>query len=40
MLRVGRCSDVTKRTPHGWREHFLPEVDERRKELLAAAMVD
>ena len=38
MLRIGTCSDVTKLTPHGWREHFLAEVDTRRRELLANVM--
>ena len=37
MLRISTCSDVTKLTPHGWREHFAKEVDERRSALLAAA---
>jgi len=34
LLRIGACSDVTKLTPHGWKKHFLPEVEERRHEAL------
>lgn len=35
MLRIGRESDVAKLTPHGWREHFQPEVEEVRRAALA-----
>jgi len=34
LLRIGRESDVSKLTPHGWKEHFAPEVE---KELVRAA---
>lgn len=34
MLRVGSCDDVRRLTPHGWREHFLAEVDEKRRSLI------
>lgn len=34
LLRIGTCSDVAKLTPHGWMEHFLPEVEKRRHEAL------
>ena len=34
LLRISTCSDVTKLTPHGWREHFLPEVEKRRHDAL------
>jgi len=34
LLRIGRESDVSKLTPHGWKKHFAPEVE---KELVRAA---
>lgn len=34
LLRIGTCSDVTRLTPHGWKEHFLPEVEKRRHDAL------
>ena len=34
LLRISTCSDVTKLTPHAWKEHFLPEVEERRDAAL------
>jgi transposase len=34
LLRIATCSDVTKLTPHGWKEHFLPEVERRRHDAL------
>jgi len=30
LTRISECSDVTKLTPHGWKEHFAEEVAERR----------
>ncbi len=35
MLRIGRCSDVMRLAPHGWKQHFSEEVDARRTQLLA-----
>jgi transposase len=34
LLRIGRESDVTKLTPHGWKKHFAAEVE---SELARAA---
>ncbi|MCP5071648.1 MAG: IS66 family transposase [bacterium] len=34
LLRIATCSDVTKLTPHAWKQHFLPEVEKRRHEAL------
>jgi hypothetical protein len=34
LLRISTCSDVAKLTPHGWKEHFLPEVERRRRDAL------
>ncbi len=34
LLRIATCSDVTKLTPHGWKEHFLPDVEQRRQSAL------
>ncbi len=34
LLRISTCSDVRKLTPHGWKEHFEPEVTARRNEVL------
>ncbi len=34
LLRISTCSDVTKLTPHAWKEHFLPEVEKRRHDAL------
>ena len=34
LLRIAKCSDVTKLTPHGWKQHFLPEVEQRRQSAL------
>jgi transposase len=34
LLRIAKCSDVTKLTPHGWKQHFLPEVEQRRQGAL------
>lgn len=36
LLRIATCSDVTKLTPHGWKEHFADEVRERRDRIVAA----
>ena len=35
MLRIGRETDVAKLTPHAWREHFLPQVEEERRAATA-----
>ena len=34
LLRIAKCSDVTKLTPHGWKQHFLPNVAQRRHDAL------
>ena len=39
LLRLSTCTDVTKLTPHGWREHFAAEVAERRHALLQQIVV-
>jgi len=41
LLRIGRESDVTKLTPHGWKKHFAAEVEQelaRAAELLKQAV--
>jgi len=38
MLRIGKCSDVKKLTPHGWKQHFSEEVDARRLQVLASIL--
>ena len=35
MLRIARESDVSKLTPHGWREHCQAEVKRERQAALA-----
>ena len=34
LHRVSKCSDVTKLTPHGWKEHFQAGVKARRNQVL------
>ena len=34
LLRIAKCCDVAKLTPHGWKQHFLPEVEQRRQDAL------
>jgi hypothetical protein len=29
-----RCSDVSKLTPHGWKEHFAQQVQRDRRDLI------
>ena len=36
LTRISHCSDVTKLTPHGWREHFGEEAQKRRDLALKA----
>ncbi len=38
LLRISTCSDVTKLTPHAWKEHFLDDVERRRQEALKMLM--
>ena len=33
-LRISTCSDVANLTPHGWKKHYVPEVERRRHEAL------
>jgi hypothetical protein len=35
LLRISTESDVAKLTPHGWKQHFAAEVEERRKAVTA-----
>jgi len=35
MLRIAHETDVAKLTPHGWQEHFQPEVEADRDAALA-----
>ncbi len=35
MLRIARETDVSKLTPHGWRDHFQAEVEQERQAALA-----
>ena len=34
LTRISHESDVTKLTPHGWKQHFEAEVKARRDEIL------
>jgi transposase len=34
LHRISTCSDVTKLTPHGWKEHFQAEVKAKRNQVL------
>jgi hypothetical protein len=34
LHRISKCSDVTKLTPHGWKEHFQSEVKAKRNQVL------
>ena len=34
LLRIATCSDVTRLTPHAWKQHFLAEVEQRRRDAL------
>ena len=36
--RIGKETDVTKRTPHGWQQHFAPLVAAERDRFRAAAV--
>ncbi|MBL8839922.1 MAG: transposase [Planctomycetes bacterium] len=41
LLRIGRESDVTKLTPHGWKIHFAGQVEQeltRAEEVIRAAL--
>lgn len=35
LLRIARESDVTRLTPHGWKQHFATEVEEQRQAAMA-----
>ena len=35
LVRIGHEPDVTKLTPHGWKQHFEAEVRERRESVLS-----
>ena len=39
LLRIARCYDVCKLTPHGWKEHFAEDVASRHDEILARFVV-
>lgn len=34
LLRLATCSDVTKLTPHGWKQHFADQVASDRYDLI------
>lgn len=34
LLRIGTESDVTKLTPHGWKQHFAQDVADHREDIL------
>ena len=34
LLRIGEESDVTKLTPHGWKQHFAQEVADHQEDIL------
>jgi transposase len=34
LVRISTCTDVTKLTPQGWKDHYAAEVTERRHALL------
>jgi transposase len=34
LLRISTCTDAKRLTPHGWKQHFEPEVTGRRQALL------
>jgi hypothetical protein len=36
-LRLAKCSDVSKLTPHGWKEHFAQQVQRDRRDSSAGA---
>lgn len=35
LLRIAREPDVTKLTPHGWKQHFAAEVEAERQAAIA-----
>lgn len=39
LTRIAHCSDVTKLTPHEWKQHFAQEAEERRRNALRAVTV-
>lgn len=34
LLRLAKCSDVSKLTPHGWKDHFAQQVQRDRRDLI------
>lgn len=32
-LRIGTATDVTKPTPHGWKQHFAQEVADHHEDI-------
>ena len=34
LLRIGTETDVTKLTPHGWKQHFAQEVADHHEDIL------
>lgn len=38
LMRISTCSDVTKLTPHGWKQHFMADVEAERERLLASVL--
>ena len=39
LLRISTCSDVSKLTPHGWKQHFAAQVDAERARALERLVV-
>ncbi len=37
-MRGSTCSDVTKLTPHGWKQHLMADVEAERERLLASVL--
>ena len=40
LTRIANCNDVTKLTPHGWKQHFAAEVESYRRDLLQRLVGD
>jgi hypothetical protein len=37
-MQVSTCSDVAKLTSHGWKQHFMADVEAERERLLASLL--
>ncbi len=38
LMRISTCSYVTKLTPHGWKQHFMADIEAERERLLASVL--